>query len=354
MTVYLVFIFLCMLLWILTGQKNNKTMLVCTSILSCLMMGLRSTSIGSDTERYCKGFLSYSYIPWNDVFNANRDFGKQNYGFYFFNKCLNVIFSSNVTLYLLCVALVITVAVAIYLKKFSTNYFMSTLMLLSLGFTFFFMTGIKQTLALAFVMMAYIALRENKNLKFALFVCVAALFHNTALVVFLAWPIYKLKIRKMYAVIIPVLLGVTFAFQNQIAQFLQSLVSDGAYGAYGDTYVSNNNLTGLAIQCVILVTFLVLSWKSIKEDEDLRFFLSVYSIGIFFQALTPVIAEFFRISMYFSIIGVVMLPYALTKSDFKGKRFLRTGINCVFFLYFILANMGNAAMVPYHFFWYHG
>lgn len=214
------------------------------------------------------------------------------------------------------------------------------------------MSGIKQTLAIAFVLLSFIKLKEKRTIEFILLVVLASSFHNTALIVLLALIVQKIKLRKLYFLAIPSMIIFSNLFQRKIVYFLQKMVSTGKYARYGTEYISSNNLTGLYIQCVIILAVFILAGYKLKKDENLEFFVSIYSIGIFFQTLTPVVAEFFRISMYFSITSCVLLPYAIEKSKYNQKNII-TGIMILLFIfYFCISNRENISFIPYEFFFY--
>lgn len=336
--------------WIYFICKNKKRALIYNIIILFLLMGLRSYNIGTDTEGYCINYVNYIFKEWKNILQLSFSIGDMNYGFLILNKFLSEI-SSSYTFYLLCISGIISFSLYKFLKRFSYNFIMSLIILLALGFIFFFMSGIKQTLAIAFILLAYIKLRENKILNFILLVLLATSFHNTALIVLICLPIYKLKLKRMYILLIPLIAGSAIMFQSKISSFFQLLVFEGKYGIYGTDYVAVNNLTGLYIQIVIAFVVIILIGSRLKEDENLQFFISIYSIGIFFQALTPVIAEFFRISMYFSIISSVMLPYSIKFSKIKQKRLIYLIMSLFFIFYFLFTNRNNISMIPYEFFW---
>ena len=350
MTIYTMLIFIWILIWIFFKRDQKKLFLIISIFLLFLLMGLRSYNIGTDTYSYCMNYLENSFISWRDIFCREFSLGNSNYGFFTLNKLIYLIFPENYTFYLVSISGIVSFSIYKFMRKFSKNYLMSLIILLSLGFIFFFMSGIKQTLAISFILLSYIKLKEEKYLKFILMVFLAASFHNTALIVLSVLGVQKFKIKKIYFLLVPSMIVFSILFQRKIVYFLQKMVSGGKYATYGTDYVSTNNLTGLYIQCIILlVTFILVGYR-LRQDKELEFYVSIYSIGIFFQTLTPVIAEFFRISMYFSVISCVMLPYAILNSKYRQKKFI-IGIMILFFIfYFYIANRGNEVFIPYELF----
>ena len=132
-------------------------------------------------KSYCTKYRLYANVSWESIFNVNLELGEKNYGFYILNKIVAMIFPDYYVFYLLVISAIISFSLYRFIKEFSENYLMSLIMLLSLGFIFFFMSGVKQTLAIAFVLLALIELKKDKVLKYILLVIIAASFHNTGL-----------------------------------------------------------------------------------------------------------------------------------------------------------------------------
>lgn len=350
MLFYLFVLFIILLIGIsYRDQKSNKGLLFMLVLIG-LVMGLRNSSIGTDTFAYCSEFYDVKWLSLSDIFKNVGGFGDANLLYTLFLKAISLVSPNDYTVFLMCVSAVISVALYRFIRKFSENYLMSIVIAVSLGFVFFFMTGIKQTLAMAAVLTSFINLWDKKYFKFFLWIIIAALFHNTAIIALLALPATKLKSKKMYLLLVPILVVGTIVYQSQIVEIMKNLLPEGKYSVYGsDRYSSSNNYTGLVIQLFCFLISFVLLWNN-KERERPRFLFGIYTVGLLFQCLTPIIAEFFRISMYFSITSVVMLPYAFEKTTLissKDKPLVRFIAGTVFVLYFVISNFHNSSFIPY-------
>ncbi len=309
-------------------------------------MGLKNSSVGTDTVRYVDKFLSYRYQNLKSLFSDGYV-----YGFYIFNKVMSYIAPTNYTVYLSTIAVFVGISIYRFLLNNSDDYCMSQIMLLSLGFMFFFMTGIKQTIAMSILMYAYTAQKERKYLKFLLLTALAATFHTTALIFVFILPFKIVKFRKSMIVVAPAMIALAYVFQKRIFEFFSSILLDDMYDAYGTSYISSVNITGLLIQIVIFAVSIILLWKSLKWDDEASHLISIYAIGMAFQAMTGAMGEFFRISMYFSIIGVILLPKALGRLNRRYRALVSFGICIVFIAYFVLFSSRGSGVLPYKFFW---
>ena len=350
MLVFVLYIVVCLMSWYSKSKDEicRKTrMLRVSCILLFVIMGFRDYSVGNDTYRYYLKYMQYQLLSWKSIGLLDL-----NYGFNYFTKIMGTFFPSGYTLYLLVISAFCSFAVYKYLNAMSEDALVSQIMLLSLGFVFFFITGLKQSIAISFILLAYIKLKDKKYFGFLMMSAFATLFHTTAIVVILALPISLMKLKKSYLVVAPLLIGLAYTFRSQVFNFMRTIAADSSdrYLAYGSTYTSSVNITGFLIQAVVFSFSLFLLQGHFEEDNELSSEFGIYVLGMMFQAMTGIMAEFFRLSMYFSVFGVILLPKALNRGFSKNTisiaKFL---VLSVFVLYFIFFSSQNSYIIPYKF-----
>ena len=351
MIVYLLFILISFLPQLYGKRYNRRQLFRVVAVYMFLLIGCRSLQVGPDSRAYATAYLSYQYKSWNELINFTRGFGNLNILFSILTKACSCVFPNSYTFYFLVISGITTYAVVKFFESFSFEYTLSIIMLMSLTYFLFFMSGIKQTLAMSMIMLSYVAIRRGNTCKFFLLTIAAILFHNSAVVSLIIYPLNKMKFRRWHVAGAFLLILFANMFRNQIVQMFYFLMPEGKYSNYGTSYFSVNNLTGLFIQIVIFGTTVILLMLSNEISEDMKFFLKVYAVGMFFQALTPITAEFFRISMYFSIVGTVMLPEAIAEQKRDNQRLVWLGCIFVFVAYFFVSTFDNAAYIPYRAFW---
>ena len=324
----------------------KKVTLLIPMLYLFAVMGLKSIKVGADTERYVEYLRSFSQKNFTQVLSEGYDFG-----FNLFNKLMIVFCQNNYTIYFLTIYAFVCFSLYVFISQNSKDYCVSQLMLLSLGFTFFFFTGLRQTIAMSILMHAYNAQKKRKFVWCILLTVLAATFHSTALIFLLILPIRFIKFRKAIIFVAPVFVILAYIFQAQIFSFFSSLLPDDLYDAYGKSYISSVNMTGLIIQITIFVVSLFYLWKHLNQDNEANFLLNVYVIGMVFQAMTGTLAEFFRLSMYFSIFGVILIPKALSYLKKGSRTVISFGMCSVFIVYFIFFSSTGSGVLPYSFFW---
>ena len=88
-----------------------------------------------------------------------------------------------------------------------------------------------------------------------------------------------------------------------------------------------------------------------EEDSQLSGLFALYTVGMMFQAMTGIMAEFFRLSMYYSITGVILLPKAMNRGFTERSTLIaKFLVMAVFILYFVLFSSHNEYIIPFYFF----
>ena len=221
----------------------------------------------------------------------------------------------------------------------SANIYVSFIALLSLGLYGFAFSGLRQTMAFGILFFAYPYLKNRKLLRFILVVVLAALFHSTALIFLAAYPIYRLNLRLRNILILLAIGGVVLLNANPIANlYLQLMGTDEIYAEYLE---SGNvlSMSGIIISGSIWLfcTVFLSRRNASKFDEHL---CNLSLLALFGRILSTVwFAEFFRVSMYFSIFEFLMIADACAskeKSSFV-VRVKTAGVSLVLVAYYLMS-----------------
>src|SRR5690606_20761151 len=105
------------------------------------------------------------YTPISEVWiNLITGEGKDPF-FYFFSKIISLL-GANPQIWAAIIALIFGVAVLNLIYKYSPDVYLSIVALISLGYFYFSFTGLRQTLALAMIVISYKYLRNRNSFKF--------------------------------------------------------------------------------------------------------------------------------------------------------------------------------------------
>lgn len=193
-SIYYVIVAAVILLGMFMEQKDRqrKSYVVVMAILHAFVSGFRYKYLTGDLIRYNTFFQDFRYFGWfsEEVFQEGR-----NFGFQWLMKLFCHITDGDFQIFLLFVSIVIEIAVAILIFRYSPKPWLSYLMWNCIGFYVFGFSAVKQSLAMAILIFSYIAIIEEKPKKFVLWTLLAATIHLPALAFLPAYPIAKLKLN---------------------------------------------------------------------------------------------------------------------------------------------------------------
>lgn len=321
--VILVYIFIMIIFSIMTRRlKIHKlVMVILSSSLLILIAALRDINFGSDVYGYALRYSNYIKnidisILWQELITLQ---GKDPF-FNVFSKVISLAgFEYRGWLTIIASMLILSISFITY--KYSNDIFMSHLAFISLGFYMFSLQGLRQAIALAFVLLSYMPLVDRRPLKFSAIVMIGSLFHASAAIFLIAYPFARIKIGKKH-IISTILAFITATyFSNLVREIIRIIAFTDTYANYADREVSLT-LSGLIIQLFVLVFCIYYKDSLIRSHKDNTILFNLLFLGIIFQSFSTVIAEIFRVSIYFSIFSVLLIPRALDSERIIKKKVL--------------------------------
>lgn len=201
------------------GTKDRKQYIVIMAVLHSLLSGLRHQYLTGDMQTYCYKYWRTLNEGWfsEEVFQGGR-----NFGFNWLLKFFSTLSDGEFQIFLIAVAIFIEATVAYLIYKYSPLPWLSFLVWNCMGFYIFGFSAIKQSIAMALVMIALIGIMEEKPKHFALFTILAGSVHAPALVFLPAYFLSKQKftLRTLLIYICGAL--AVFINKNQIVKFMEN------------------------------------------------------------------------------------------------------------------------------------
>ena len=332
------------------NNHNNKKLqfffkLVLITSLA-LFSGLRSNTVGTDTNGYLNSFINYNNGSLLDFSNyeSNTEIGF---------KVLETLirsFSSDPKLYLFLVSLFILFFQLRIIYKISVIPYVSVIILITWGIYLFSFNGLRQAIAASIFLMAIPSLMQGKFKKYCLIVLFGFLFHKTIIITLPLYFLFRMKYSyKFFALLL--LSSFVIFYYSKFITFSGELISD-KYSIY-----SKINATGgyqLTILYILLTGFFIFCRRLIllKFLKVYDIFLKMFIIGtIVFTlvTLTSSYVEITRIAFYFTCSILFIWPILIKSVNVKLKpmfSILFVFINLVYFITFI-NKIGN--LLPYTF-----
>jgi hypothetical protein len=334
-------------------EQRRKAYIVFIAFILALQSGLRNWAVGSDTMNY---YLKWDWvrdISWQEIFDSFF-YGAEKDPFYsLFQKVIQV-FSEDYQIFLLVVAVIFMSALANFVLKNTTRISHAVLaFVIYMGYYygFFSITGIRQTLATAFLLLSYEYVKKEKIIPFILLVLSGALFHITALVFLPLYFVAKVKPKFVFGAAI---FGFPFfmIFKNELALlFLKYSTLEDRFAVFAEQYHIGGSLILTTFQVFLAIYALIIIKKVIAIGPKVDKMYNTFALALFFLPLQWVNPSAGRIAQYFAIIIIVWIPYiidATADGSEKTRKFLYTLAIIGFFVITLIAIEG---IDEYKFFW---
>ena len=370
MAVYIVAFLLSILLFYIADSQQyrgtgSKVCVGCALLIPCLVAGLRDRTIGTDVLVYVEplflearvsdSFLEFynSFIIKADTWWATTPVNEIEIGFTFLCYVAAKVFNS-MPLLLFCIQALTVIPIYKGLRAFSDT------QPVWLGMVVYYLMFYNQTLnmmrqwiAMAFLFNGFQFLRSRQYRKYFLFVLVAALFHNSAVLAIGVFFIHQLVARenslnnKVTAFLL-ILIGVVMILSLEF--FAKLMTTLGLrYGNYitGELMLMPNQI----LYRLPILFLLVWRWKYLKEHTPYaHFFLVLIIYDLLASQLTSIFPQSARIALFFSEYYLLAYPSICMASASKKNRQamkLFTIAYLSYYWWYIYVLMNASETMPY-------
>ena len=231
------------------------------------------------------------------------------------------------------IALLFAVCFCYFVYKNSKNAWMSSLIMFAMYFSFT-LTGLRQTMALAFICLAFNCIMEKSPTKFVAFVIIAMLFHSSAILFLPAYLIARQKVGFKQIIYIIVVFVVANFFPDVFRTLIETFAWNEQMSVYAERTVALS-WSGFIIALAILVfcLYVRVNYQGNANFRRIDMLINLHVVSLCFLAMSTVVAEAFRLSLYYSIGTAVLVPNMIALGNKKEKALLEFGISIVFILY---------------------
>lgn len=336
-------------------KKEYKTPVfyyIVMAVYMIILIGLRRTDIGIDTSNYASMYKSAGKLAFSDLKYKMND-----KGFVILQMILNRLhigFSGFNFIY----AIFVIVVISCYIYKESEMPWLSYFLYVCFGFFMLDFTMVRQTLAMAIVLMAFM-IDKNRGVKdfilFALLVILASTIHASAIIFMPVWFIKKLPFNGLIVAFLLILIPLCYLFKGQLTGFLLNMagsVSD-KYEGYAKTGEGNAGIL-LYLMMLVTVVFSLFVPGLFKDKKNATFFYLLCIMLVIFPGVQGG-GAIMRIYYYFYMFMIVFIPNMVCSLDTKEKGFfvliiflyLAVGL----YMYYGSLSTNSSKVIPYHFFW---
>lgn len=325
------------------------------AVMTCFV-GFRTWWMG-DLIKYYTLYRSCNAPDWAEkVFEDFSNIGIR----LFFKAAGSLGISYDVCLFLIALLSVGMLSLLVY--RYSPAPYWSYLMYISMGIFLFTYSGLKQTIAMAFVMAAAIGIFEDRPKKFVFWTLVATLFHMPAAIFIIAYPIAKKKIDRYYVLLLVIAMVCVFWFRDQIVGFFSE-----AYYEDETKYYAKKTIGGRALMMALFLLAGLMLRPAQRGDKIYSQVVNLMVIAAVIQTFSVYDNVFTRLADYYYQFVVLHMPLMLESSDhqlkmgapYRVRRFTLRSYRAVWFAITLFAlwfynntvSGGGATIADYKFFW---
>ncbi len=346
MTVYLIFAFLPMGLWMLLSNVDNpktrKTLfyIVCGTVF-LFFMGCRDNSLGSTDTYYYSARMKYAIQcnTWEQFYNPDL----YETGFQVFIFALSRIFHDPQWL-LVITSLFYIISIFYFIDRNSEEVSLSTILYVTLGLMTFQLQGMRQAIAMCLCLFAYGQAKRKHLIKFLLLVSLACTFHQTAIVFVIVYWLSQLTLNQRNVLFVSAISIVGILLSGPLIKIANDIF---------DKNYSNSVDSGGFIAVALYIIGLIVSYFYYRAHEkgpnSSLVFILIVGTAIYLMRYTGVqVAE--RISFYFQYSQIILIPLTIKifrESDRTITYLIIIALAIGLFLY----RLTDSGFLPYRFFW---
>lgn len=328
----------------MSNKKLRLLFVVMAICIPCLMASYRY-GVGTDYDNNYNMFNYYSKMSLNGYLNYSNAVEP---AFYLFSKIAGLFKSYRFFFFLFAVAIYAPIVSFIASGKHRQPIFLMTFIFLLTSFT----SGLNIMRQMAAVSICFYSTKfiiEKKHAKYLFGICVASLFHITALVMLPLYYVWSTRKRWSVFDLKTILIYIAYFSAAICVPYILRLMG-GRYAGYVNNAVHSANLS--IVLNVIWVSVYLLSRKRIlKNNSEMKLFLIMAVIGMilsFTGLYSPYIK---RIAIYFSCVEFVLLPQMSVVFSKRTRKFVYILIFIYEILIFILSYgvLGHSDIVPYRY-----
>ncbi|WP_353505356.1 EpsG family protein [Clostridium sp. Marseille-Q2269] len=276
-----------------------------------LVNGLRS-GIGTDYSMYEEYFYLINQFNIKDIISSDS-FRMEN-GYNILNKFVSYICNDAQIIFLVSSFFILFLIIKSS-KDYFSKYDYNIILFIMLGYYHSSFNGIRQYIAIAIFIYSVRYIFSKNMFKYIILIIIATSFHRTAICLL---PIYFIT-NKIYSKLFLILGVIISLFSNYAYEIILNkilpVINSSYYYTYIDSKYVNEGIGGAGneILLILLVLLIIISIvfreHLIRLDSKNNFYINILIIGLFLRVLGFQSQLFFRMSLYFLIFTIYLLPY---------------------------------------------
>jgi len=316
------------------SPSSRKGFIIFVCVILVLQSALRNIAVGSDTYQYFNRFQITMASSWSEIMSAFVDVYKygegKDPGYPLIEKIFQIILP-NYRCWLFAVAIFFFSSLGKFIYRYTStieDVLIAFSVYFLLFYSFFSITGLRQTIAVALSLHCFMALRNKKYIVFVLLGIVAFTIHKSAVIIFF-FPILNKINNLKFIFVICTFLMIVFAVNRQ---YFISWASES--GGYEGGYSIRLPYTLMAFY-VIITIWIHASVKDRSNNDTYKRLFFFYLPTYCWIPLMGWDSLFMRESLFFSVYSMVLLPMSINGVN-KNNSTVRAVFVLFSFAYFLI------------------
>lgn len=313
--------------------SGNLFFCIIASLNWILLSGLRHISIGADTEAYKNMYEQIANTSWTNILNMFKQRYIQNMistkdpGYSLIEKCFQQI-SLNYRIWLIAIAILFFASMGIWLYRYSSNIYFSYILFSCLFYSFFAITGHRQTIATALVVMIGTQLIEKRKLiPFLILIVIAYTIHASAICFLPFYWLSRIPINKVTLRIYWIVIVIAFIGRYRFLNMLQLIVG------YDNYRQDESARVGIFLYLLVGVALiLTIFYDYFEHNSKMIMCINALMISCFFSSLLLISPAMMRVVQYYSVFLMILLPEFLKivkREQQKMTLVIIVGVLCI-------------------------
>lgn len=338
------------------NKARNRFICIINFIMLFGILALRHWSVGNDlgfrlkyNVGYIPSFQAINTHSWSEVLKM-ESFLNYEKGYVIFNKLVGSVYN-NKQFFLAVCAFIDFISIAILIYEKSKLPLLSWMIFLGLPVFLIFFSGLRQGIAISIIVLSVKFIDEKKIIKFILTVLLASTFHKSAIVFFIAYPLYHVKISGWKSILSILIIPIVFVLRQPLFSIFSKIFKDDAHTR------DNGSWLLFVLFCVIYIALTILNHYNRTKNNK---FLNLFYFACLCQAFSGIYTTAMRVGYYFMIFLIIALPNAVYELKNNTARtsenefilgYITVFAAFVVYGIYALSTSTWGCTNPYYFFW---
>ncbi len=274
-----------------------------------LFAALRGKTVGVDILSYFLGFETDARWTVSEILNAGPNYTQsRDPVFHIFLHFLSFI-SKDPQIMLVVIGLLVAIGFSVFVYHQKGSVLVFYILFITLRIFPFTLSGLRQAMAMAFVFLAFAALQNRRTVWFLILTVLSGLFHESAYIFLLAFPLVKFKSTMMVGVCTIAAALINLVTKNRLVAGVVTNLFGGRFASYASTAIGADFEGGATyLFYFMLFAIIMLFYPILKQSyKDTGEMFRLALVAMMFILIGFGMPNMFRIAYYFvfALLGFV-------------------------------------------------